>query len=103
MKSDLAIVRSVEEQKSLMEYLKKTFPEQTHYWIGARKYKDGDAPWKWTTGETIAKEDAFNWVDSAEARRSKIGCLVLHPIVTASYSEPGQNGFCPHACVKRRM
>ena len=100
MKSDLAKITTVEEQMNLMEYLKKTFPEQQSYWVGAKKFRD-DAAWKWASGESIIKEDGFVWVHSTLARWSKVNCLALHPGVGPSYQEPGEQGYCPHGCTTK--
>ena len=55
------------EQKELLKFLKKEFPNEKSYWVGGTRI--GTGPWKWVTGETIT--DDLIWYGGEQGPGSK--------------------------------
>ena len=98
--SDLVTIMTYEEQKSLMDYLKRAFPTTDGYWVGANGGQVNE--WAWTTGEPLPDKATFLWNSRQNKHQKTKGCLTLHPQVGTTYAKISEAGFCPHPCADKK-
>jgi hypothetical protein len=92
MGGDLATITSLETFNRLLEFLKKSFPNNMHYWVGAEK-QDKTSEWTWTSGEPLI--GAMTSGSTSVHSSSSNGCMVMHPAVKSYVGSPG---LCIHNC-----
>ena len=93
MGGDLAQIRTVKDQATVVKYLQDNFSSGTNeWWIGAKRDGSKKRKWKWVNGDKVSTDIPYNWDKSGLGHMAE-KCFSIH-----STADGDEDEFCAVDC-----